>query len=136
MSIHNLVHLCLLFAFVPFYFFFSIANMKLEINGRSVSIISEAVGGTNVDNCPHACTMKPCGVLAQCVPNLESYECQCNPSNLQCNQAEELSVQQNHPTTTAATTFINTLAGNDFSKDKLTTNGETVSCPLISTFAN
>lgn len=111
--------------------FLSIANMKLEINGRSVSIISEAVGGTNVDNCPHACTMKPCGVLAQCVPNLESYECQCNPSNLQCNQAEELSVQQSHPTTIAAATSINTMAGDDFSTDKITTNAETVSRTLI-----
>lgn len=66
----------------------------MEINGRPLSIISEAVGGTNVDNCPHACNTNPCGPFAQCIPNLENYECQCNPSNLQCNKAEELSSQQ------------------------------------------
>ncbi|XP_055323998.1 uncharacterized protein LOC129578841 [Sitodiplosis mosellana] len=75
---------------------------KLEVNGRSIAIISEAVGGTNVDNCLHSCTSKPCGPLAQCVPNLESYECQCNPSNLQCNKAEELSsVQQTRSSLTS-----------------------------------
>lgn len=68
----------------------------MEINGRSVSIISEAVGGTNVDNCPHACSTKPCGPLAQCIPNLENYECQCNKTNLQCNKAEELSLPSNN----------------------------------------
>lgn len=73
----------------------------MEVNGRSIAIISEAVGGTNVDNCPHSCTSKPCGPLAQCVPNLESYECQCNPSNLQCNKAEELSVQQTRSSRTS-----------------------------------
>lgn len=73
----------------------------MEVNGRSIAIISEAVGGTNVDNCPHSCTNKPCGPLAQCVPNLESYECQCNPSNLQCNKAEELSVQQTRSSLTS-----------------------------------
>lgn len=71
------------------------------MNGRSIAIISEAVGGTNVDNCPHSCTSKPCGPLAQCVPNLDSYECQCNPSNLQCNKAEELSVQQTRSSLTS-----------------------------------
>lgn len=77
----------------------------MEINGRIVSIISEAVGGTNVDNCQHACTSKPCGPLAQCIPNLDSYECQCNPSNLQCNQAEE--IQQNHTSNTMVNTINN-----------------------------
>lgn len=64
------------------------------MNGRSIAIISEAVGGTNVDNCPHSCATKPCGPLANCLPNLDSYECQCNPSNIQCNKAEELTVVQ------------------------------------------
>lgn len=82
---------------------------QLEINGRSLSIISEAVGGTNVDNCPHACIKKPCGPFAECIPNFESYECQCNPTNVQCNKAEELTSQQidamvkQHQTTTTTT---------------------------------
>ncbi|KAG4076471.1 hypothetical protein HA402_005914 [Bradysia odoriphaga] len=64
---------------------------KVELNGRPISIISEALGGTNVDNCPHACVARPCGPLAKCVPHLENYECQCNPANALCNKAEELS---------------------------------------------
>lgn len=65
---------------------------QVEINGRSLSIISEALGGSNIDNCPHACLAKPCGPLAQCVPSMESYECKCNPSNEQCNKAEEIPI--------------------------------------------
>lgn len=66
---------------------------KFVINERPISIISEALGGSNVDNCPHACVARPCGPLAQCVPNLENYECQCNPNNNNaqlCNKAEEV----------------------------------------------
>lgn len=62
------------------------------MNGRSLSIISEALGGSNIDNCPHACLAKPCGPLAKCVPSLESYECKCNPQNEQCNKAEEIPI--------------------------------------------
>lgn len=95
-----------------FIFRFLIRYSQLEINGRSLSIISEAVGGTNVDNCPHACIKKPCGPFAECIPNFENYECQCNPSNVQCNKAEELTSQQidamvkqhQKPTTTTTTT--------------------------------
>ncbi|XP_058461407.1 uncharacterized protein LOC131436607 isoform X2 [Malaya genurostris] len=63
---------------------------KVDINDRTISIISEALGGSNVENCPHACVARPCGPLAKCIPNLDSYECQCNPQNKQCNKAEEL----------------------------------------------
>ncbi|XP_052873580.1 uncharacterized protein LOC128278894 [Anopheles cruzii] len=63
---------------------------KVDINDRTISIISEALGGSNVENCPHACVARPCGPLAKCVPNLDTYECQCNPQNQQCNKAEEL----------------------------------------------
>lgn len=64
--------------------------MQVEINDHPIAIISEALGGTNVDNCPHACVDRPCGALASCVPNLDNYECVCNPDNAQCNQAEEV----------------------------------------------
>ncbi|XP_049298925.1 uncharacterized protein LOC125771864 isoform X1 [Anopheles funestus] len=63
---------------------------KVDINDRTIAIISEALGGSNVENCPHACVARPCGPLAKCVPNLDTYECQCNPQNRQCNKAEEL----------------------------------------------
>lgn len=74
--------------------YFFLCTFKLEINEHPISIISEALGGSNVDNCPHACVAKPCGSLAKCIPNLESYECECNPSNVQCNKAEEVSAEQ------------------------------------------
>uniref|UniRef100_A0A182T6F7 LAM_G_DOMAIN domain-containing protein n=1 Tax=Anopheles maculatus TaxID=74869 RepID=A0A182T6F7_9DIPT len=63
---------------------------QVDINDRTIAIISEALGGSNVENCPHACVARPCGPLAKCVPNLDTYECQCNPQNRQCNKAEEL----------------------------------------------
>lgn len=68
----------------------------MEINGRPLAIIAEALAGTNIDNCPHVCVTRPCGTLATCVPTLENYECVCNPTNAQCNQAEEVpSIQIN-----------------------------------------
>lgn len=119
-----------------FYFFVSLPPflslnpyIQLEVNGRPMSIISEAVGGTNVDNCPHFCTnsTKPCGPLAQCIPNMDSYECQCNPANVQCNKAEELSIQQTMPTqlsTTKAWSLVtdkqtSTILPNTFGNDQL-----------------
>lgn len=48
--------------------------------------MSEAVGGSNVADCPHACATKPCGSLAKCVPSYESYECVCSRFNAACNQ--------------------------------------------------
>lgn len=68
--------------------------MQFEINEHSIAIISEALGGSNVDNCPHACVARPCGTLAKCIPILENYVCECNPSNEQCNKAEEVSAEE------------------------------------------
>lgn len=51
-----------------------------------MSIMSEAVGGSNVADCPHACTTRPCGSLAQCIPSYENYECVCSQFNDECNQ--------------------------------------------------
>lgn len=82
---------------------------KVDINERPLSIISEALGGSNVDNCPHACVARPCGPLARCIPNLESYECQCNPQNAQCNKAEEVALTSSTLTTlNTADTFTTT----------------------------
>uniref|UniRef100_A0A1A9Z5K8 Pikachurin-like n=1 Tax=Glossina pallidipes TaxID=7398 RepID=A0A1A9Z5K8_GLOPL len=64
---------------------------RIEINGHSLAIISEALGGTNIGNCPHACVARPCGPLAECIPQMESYECRCNIYNTQCNREAELS---------------------------------------------
>ena len=80
---------------------------KIEVNNKQIAIISEALGGSNVDNCPHACIARPCGPLASCIPNMDSYECQCNPQNAQCNKAEELSsdeIEEHKSTTKMATT--------------------------------
>lgn len=94
------------------------------MNGRVISIISEALGGTNVDNCPHACVARPCGPLAKCVPHLENYECQCNPTNAMCNKAEELSsetVSMVQQTKSSKSSSTNPLTTNELISDDNTT---------------
>lgn len=48
--------------------------------------MSEAIGGSNVDDCPHACTTHPCGSLAKCIPKYDNYECVCSQFNDKCNK--------------------------------------------------
>lgn len=122
-----------IFFLVSLLLFLSFIHIQLEVNGRPLSIISEAIGGTNVDNCPHFCTnaTKPCGPLSQCIPNMDSYECQCNPTNVQCNKAEELSIQQAMPTQLSATKAsipatdwqTSTILPNTFGTDQLSSTG-------------
>ncbi|XP_059609965.1 pikachurin [Phlebotomus argentipes] len=81
---------------------------KMEVNGRPYAIISEALGGSNIENCPHACVARPCGPLALCVPNLDSYECQCSPSNGPCHRAEEEARREEMLRTTTTTTTTST----------------------------
>ncbi|XP_022913817.2 pikachurin [Onthophagus taurus] len=52
---------------------------KIEINGKPVSILAEALGGANVDNCPHPCIAKPCGEDGECVPEMDYFTCRCKP---------------------------------------------------------
>lgn len=68
--------------------------LQIDINGHSLSIISEALGGTNIGNCPHACVARPCGPLAECIPQMESYECRCNAFSTQCNMAAEVPIEE------------------------------------------
>ncbi|XP_049307031.1 uncharacterized protein LOC105228923 [Bactrocera dorsalis] len=74
--------------------FFVGCIQKIDINGHSLSIISEALGGTNIGNCPHACVARPCGPLAECIPQMESYECRCNAFSTQCNKAAEVPLEE------------------------------------------
>ncbi|XP_054739354.1 uncharacterized protein LOC129245297 [Anastrepha obliqua] len=74
--------------------FFVGCIQKIDINGHSLSIISEALGGTNIGNCPHACVARPCGPLAECIPQMESYECRCNAFHSQCNRAPEVAMEK------------------------------------------
>nr|XP_036233101.1 uncharacterized protein LOC106619610 [Bactrocera oleae]XP_036233105.1 uncharacterized protein LOC106619610 [Bactrocera oleae]XP_036233111.1 uncharacterized protein LOC106619610 [Bactrocera oleae]XP_036233118.1 uncharacterized protein LOC106619610 [Bactrocera oleae] len=74
--------------------FFVGCMQKIDINGHSLSIISEALGGTNIGNCPHACVARPCGPLAECIPQMESYECRCNAFSTQCNMAAEVPIEE------------------------------------------
>uniref|UniRef100_A0A1I8QC63 Pikachurin n=1 Tax=Stomoxys calcitrans TaxID=35570 RepID=A0A1I8QC63_STOCA len=69
--------------------FFMGCIQRIEINGHPLSIISEALGGTNIGNCPHACVARPCGPLSECVPQMESYECRCSAYNEQCKKAKK-----------------------------------------------
>ncbi|XP_019866819.1 pikachurin [Aethina tumida] len=52
---------------------------KVQINGRLVAILAEALGGANVDNCPHPCVARPCGEDGECVPQLDYFTCRCKP---------------------------------------------------------
>jgi hypothetical protein len=47
----------------------------VRINGRTVPILAEALGGANVDNCPHPCIARPCGEDGECVPELDYFTC-------------------------------------------------------------
>ncbi|XP_056640683.1 pikachurin [Diorhabda sublineata] len=52
---------------------------QVRINGKPVSILAEALGGANVDNCPHPCVARPCGEDGECVPEMEYFSCKCKP---------------------------------------------------------
>ncbi|KAG5891301.1 hypothetical protein JTB14_000182 [Gonioctena quinquepunctata] len=52
---------------------------KVGINGRPLSILAEALGGANVDNCPHPCVARPCGEDGNCVPEMDYFTCRCKP---------------------------------------------------------
>uniref|UniRef100_A0A6P7GAQ0 Pikachurin-like n=1 Tax=Diabrotica virgifera virgifera TaxID=50390 RepID=A0A6P7GAQ0_DIAVI len=52
---------------------------QVEINGKPVTILAEALGGANVDNCPHPCVARPCGEDGECVPEMEYFSCKCKP---------------------------------------------------------
>lgn len=52
---------------------------KVAINGRTVPILAEALGGANVDNCPHPCVARPCGEDGECIPQLDYFTCRCKP---------------------------------------------------------
>ncbi|EDV37684.1 uncharacterized protein Dana_GF11287 [Drosophila ananassae] len=74
--------------------FFVGCIQKIDINGHSLGIVAEALGGSNIGNCPHACVARPCGPLAECVPQMESYECRCSIHNERCNKAAEVPPEQ------------------------------------------
>lgn len=48
---------------------------QVQINGRQVAILAEALGGANVDNCPHPCVARPCGEDGECVPEMDYFTC-------------------------------------------------------------
>ena len=47
------------------------------INGKSLEMLSSALGGVNIVNCNHPCASRPCGSGARCIPILDSYQCEC-----------------------------------------------------------
>lgn len=53
--------------------------MQIVINERPLHILAEALAGLNIDNCPHPCLAKPCGVDndLHCEPFYDSYKCVC-----------------------------------------------------------
>ncbi|XP_026467797.1 pikachurin-like [Ctenocephalides felis] len=51
---------------------------KVVINDRTINVLAEALGGSNVDNCPHPCITNPCGPDGQCIPVMDYFTCKCN----------------------------------------------------------
>lgn len=51
---------------------------KVVINDQPLSVVSAALGGVNVANCPHPCSARPCGT-ARCLPAKERFTCACRP---------------------------------------------------------
>lgn len=47
----------------------------LRIGGRQIPILAEALGGANVNNCPHPCVAKPCGEDGECIPEMDYFTC-------------------------------------------------------------
>lgn len=48
---------------------------RVRINGRSIAVLAEALGGANVDNCPHPCVARPCGEDGECIPEMDYFTC-------------------------------------------------------------
>nr|CAD7264494.1 unnamed protein product [Timema shepardi] len=61
---------------------------KVVINNQPLQILAGALGGVNVDNCPHPCVARPCGERGHCVPQLDYFTCSCGPGfdDPQCQQ--------------------------------------------------
>ncbi|XP_044746396.1 pikachurin [Coccinella septempunctata] len=53
----------------------------LRIGGRQIPILAEALGGANVNNCPHPCVAKPCGEDGECIPEMDYFTCRCKPGH-------------------------------------------------------
>jgi len=54
---------------------------QVTINGRDVRLVDDAVGGSNIDNCFHACSVQPpvCLHGGLCEADMDRYECRCAP---------------------------------------------------------
>ncbi|XP_065220791.1 pikachurin-like [Planococcus citri] len=76
---------------------------KIVINEKPMHILAEALAGLNMDNCPHPCLAKPCGLYndLQCEPLYDSYKCVC-----QRNCCSELSDTVSNVATFNEDTFL------------------------------
>ncbi|CAH2010765.1 unnamed protein product [Acanthoscelides obtectus] len=52
---------------------------KVAVNGHQMPVLAEALGGANVDNCPHPCVARPCGEDGECIPQMDYFTCRCKP---------------------------------------------------------
>lgn len=87
-----------------------------------MDLTSEATGGSNVDDCPHACTTEPCGSLARCKPNFDSYECVCNQFNDQCRKELLTTIATTTTTTTMTPTTTATTSTEPSTKQPTSSN--------------
>lgn len=47
------------------------------INEKPLRIMGSAMSGVNLENCAHPCLRNPCGHGGHCVPQLDSWKCEC-----------------------------------------------------------
>ncbi|KAJ8884253.1 hypothetical protein PR048_016110, partial [Dryococelus australis] len=61
---------------------------KVVINNEPLQMVAAALGGVNVDNCPHPCVARPCGEQGRCVPHGDYFTCDCvaGADDAQCRQ--------------------------------------------------
>ncbi|KAJ9575876.1 hypothetical protein L9F63_007255, partial [Diploptera punctata] len=72
---------------------------KVVINNQPLQILAAALGGVNVDNCPHPCVTRPCGDEGRCVPEMDYFTCECAKGykDTQCQQHTAPTIVQDIP---------------------------------------
>jgi len=73
--------------------------LQVVINNQPLQILAAALGGVNVDNCPHPCVTRPCGDEGRCVPEMDYFTCECAQGyrDTQCQQHAAPTMLQDIP---------------------------------------
>ncbi|KAJ4447040.1 hypothetical protein ANN_09029, partial [Periplaneta americana] len=82
---------------------FDMVSPKVKVRTSFVGciqkILAAALGGVNVDNCPHPCVTRPCGDEGRCVPEMDYFTCECAQGyrDAQCQQHAAPTMLQDIP---------------------------------------